>query len=171
MNMMINSLWLVDMFWLLKYCRIIEWCRWGWEWDRLLWWSGGWYIVAAQVNRLNKPSEELGGKRVEQKVSCDKRIERGRIKSSLERSPAQPSTYFNVQWIKKKLRAPSYSATTNIMITIITPGCRWSTSYSSLTSWPSSTSWSQSSHQVALIRSRTWFGTAPPPPHARRALH
>ena len=107
---MINSLWLVDMFWLLKYCRIIEWCRWGWEWDRLLWWSGGWYIVAAQVNRLNKPSEELGGKRVEQKVSCDKRIERGRIKSSLERSPAQPSTFFNVQWIKKKLRAPMFSS-------------------------------------------------------------
>ena len=58
----------------------------------------------------------------------------------------------------------SYSATTNIMITIFTPGCRWSTSYSSSTSWPSSTSWSQSSHQVALFRSRTWFGTAPPPP-------
>ena len=93
--------WLVDIFWLPKYCRIlckiIEWCRWGGGGDWLLWWSGGWYIVAAQVNRLNKPSEELGGKGVEQKGSCDKRIERGRIKSSLERSPhsPQPISMFN----------------------------------------------------------------------------
>ena len=75
-------------------------------------------------------------------------------------------------WFGRSQQPPwstSYSATTNIMITIITPGCRWSTSYSSWKSWPSSTSWSQSSHQVALIRSRTWFGTAPPPPCKTRA--